>query len=154
MNRCQPPLACPRPFRRVALSAALCAVATGVGCAGGAAPEVSPSEIPVLEARLSESPNDGDLILRYSAALFSAGQCDSATAVARRGIAAKPSKALGPLVVGQCLEAADAYDDAIGVYGAYLASYPERPGSGAVRARQNLARRERALVTARQALAQ
>jgi tetratricopeptide (TPR) repeat protein len=128
--------------------------ATGAGCAGGVAPEVSPSEIPVLEARLEESPNDGDLVLRYSAALYSAGQCDSATAVARRGMAMAPSKALGPLVAGQCLEAGEDYDGAIQVYQSYLASYPEARGSGAVRARENLARRERALTTARQALAQ
>ena len=143
-----------RRLDRVTLSAVVAVAAVGAGCAGGVAPEVSPSEIPVLEARLAEAPNDGDLLLRYSAALYSAGQCDSATVIARRGMAVQPSKALGPLIVGQCMEAAEAYDDAVGVYQGFLASYPDARGSGAVRARETVARRDRALVTARQALAQ
>ncbi len=153
MSHRQFPLAHQRRRNRAALGAAFSVVLVGVGCAGGVAPEVSPSEIPALEARLEETPNDGDLVLRYSAALYSAGQCDSATAVARGGIALAPSKALGPLVVGQCLEAGDDYDGAVQVYESYLASYPEERGSGAVRARESLARHERALATARQALA-
>jgi tetratricopeptide (TPR) repeat protein len=69
-------------------------------------------------------------------------------------MAIAPSKALGPLVVGQCLESGEDYDGAVRVYQSYLASYPEERGSGSVRAREHLARRERAVATARQALAQ
>jgi tetratricopeptide (TPR) repeat protein len=154
MNQRRLPFTRTRRLHRVALGAALSVVVTGAGCAGGVASEVSPDEIPVLEARLTEAPNDGDLVLRYSAALFAAGQCDSAMAVARRGMMLEPDKALGPLVVGQCLEGSEAYDEAVGVYEAYLAAYPEHRGSGAVRARQHVARRQRAVVTARRALAQ
>jgi tetratricopeptide (TPR) repeat protein len=123
------------------------------GCAPAGPAEVSPNEIPALERRLAEAPNDGDALLRYSAALYAAGRCDSALVVARRGIAAKPQDALGPLVTGQCLERERQFGDALEVYGVYLTSNADRPGAAAVQARQQSARRQLAVATARDALA-
>ncbi len=129
------------------------ASAAALGCAPGAAPEVSPNEIPALERQLAANPDDGDLLLRYAAALYAGERCDSAQAIARRGMAAEPDKALGPLVLGQCLEHAGAPDEAVAVYDAFLAANPDRPGSAAVRARLSIVRRERAVAAARSALA-
>lgn len=120
---------------------------------GGRVTEVSPEDIPDLEARLTEHPDNPDLVLRYSAALFAAGQCDSARVVALRGVQLKPSDALGPLVLGQCFERADEYDQAIAVYREYVAQHPDQRGADAVRAREMLALRGRATARARQALA-
>jgi tetratricopeptide (TPR) repeat protein len=107
----------------------------------------------VLEQRLAVSPDDGDLLLRYAAALYSAGRCDSAVVVARRGMAIEPGDALGPLVSGQCLQQAGELDAAVATYDEYLAAYPNERGAASVRARLSIARRERALARARQALA-
>ncbi len=130
---------------------ALCA-ALVVGCGLGHVSEVSPSEIPALERRLTESPRDGSLLLRYAAALFAAERCDSAVAVARSGTALRPEDALGPLVIGQCLEQRGDYDRAIGVYRRYLDDHADERGARAVSAREMLALRGRATARARAAL--
>ena len=62
-----------RPSRSVLV---VVVAAACFGCAAGRVREVSPNEIPDLERRLSEDPNNGPVLLRYAAALFSAGQCD------------------------------------------------------------------------------
>ena len=87
-------------------------------CIPGGASEVSPQEIPDLEAQIADKPNDGKLLLRYGAALFAAGRCDSATVISRRGGDLRPADALGPLVIGQCLEQSGDYDQAIATYAA------------------------------------
>lgn len=122
-------------------------------CGGGPA-AVSPNEIPELEARLADNPEDGDVLLRYAAALFSASRCDTASVVAARGAQAKPRSALAPLVLGQCFEQANDFDQAVGVYAAFLKTFPEERGADAVRARQMLALRARATLRAQNALAQ
>ncbi len=128
-------------------------VLTGVwGCAPRAAQHVSPEEIPQLQNRLATHPNDGDAMLRYAAALYAADRCDTATVVARAAMVREPERALGPLVVGRCMEQAREYDQALAVYAGYLERHPDRAGSPSVRARQSIARRDRALANARQAL--
>jgi tetratricopeptide (TPR) repeat protein len=122
-------------------------------CLPGGTSEVSPQEIPDLQAQLESRPNDGKLLLRYGAALFAAGRCDSAMTVARRGSELRSSDALGPLVVGQCLEQAGDYDDAIAMYAAFTADHGDARGVAAVRAREMLARRDRSTAVAREALA-
>lgn len=126
---------------------------TFVACGTGRVQEISPSEIPELEQRLVDEPNNADVMLRYAAALFSAQRCDSATVVARAGARLKPRDALGPLVIGQCLEQAGDYEQAIAVYGSYRASHKNEPGAAAVGAREMLAARARATEQARAALA-
>jgi tetratricopeptide (TPR) repeat protein len=123
-----------------------------VACAAPPAP-VSPAEISVLAARVAREPGNGELVLRYAAALHAGGRCDSATAVARRGMVLAPANALGPLVVGQCLERAEQFDDAVVTYRAFLARYPASRGIAAVRSRELLASRDAASRYARQALA-
>ena len=131
---------------------ALCA-GLAVGCGLGRVSEVSPEEIPALEQRLTENPGDGALLLRYSAALFSAEQYDSAMVVARAGMTRRPKDALGPLVLGQCLEQGENYDQAIDVYRRYLSAHSGERGAAAVSSREMFAIRGRATAQAREALA-
>jgi hypothetical protein len=73
--------------------------------------------------------------------------------VARRGMVLQPASAVGPLVVGQCLERADRPDEAVNVYRAFLSRNPDARGVGAVRSRELLASRAAATAQARSALA-
>ncbi len=121
------------------------------GCA--TAPlSVSPSEIPALEARLSANPGDVETRLRYSAALFAAGDCAHARPSAEQVLRARPRSEVGTLVVGQCLEQDGRFDDAIATYRKYGEAFPDERGVDAVRAREFLATRARARALAREAL--
>ncbi len=133
--------------------AALALVVIASACFPGGASEVSPQEIPELAAQIADKPNDGRLLLRFGAALFAAGRCDSATVVSRRGGDLRPGDALGPLVIGQCLEQSGDHDRAIATYAAFVAAHADARGTPAVRAREMLARRARSTTLARDALA-
>jgi tetratricopeptide (TPR) repeat protein len=122
-------------------------------CGGTRATQVSPNEIPDLESRLQSEPGNGQVLLRYSAALFSADRCDDAVVAARRGMAVRPGDALGPLVLGQCLEADGDFTGAVDTYDAFANDYPEARGVAAVRSRSMLARRSGATQQARAAIA-
>lgn len=122
-----------------------------LGCAPRPQP-VSPADVEELAARAEREPTNGAVQLRYAAALRSADRCDDALVAARRGMSLAPSDALGPLVVGQCQEAAGSYDDAVATYRTFLAASPDGRGSSAVRARELLATREAANAAARDAL--
>ncbi len=144
------------PSRPVAQRAVWCLLlATGAAaCAGRGPAEVSPQEAPGLAARLQQDPNNGALLSRYAQALLAAGNNDSAQAVGRRAMAARPADAVPVLVVGQALERGGQYDPAIALYDAYLAGNGNGSGAPAVRARQLLARRDQASALARRALLQ
>ena len=135
------------------LGVALVLAAASAACAGGRFAEVAPDEVPALRARVSQEPNNGDLVLRLSAALFAAGRCDTAMTVARSGITLAPANAVGPLVLGQCLEQAGRPADAGAVYRGFIAGHADARGVGAVRAREMLAARDAAQLEAREALA-
>jgi len=121
------------------------------GCA--TAPRaVSPSEIPVLEARLTANPRDAEARMRYSAALFSAGDCERALPSAEEALNALPRSEVGTLIVGQCLEGAGRFDEALAKYRSYYGAYPDAPGAEAVRAREAIAARARARALVREAL--
>lgn len=121
-------------------------------CAAPPAP-VSPAEISALAGRVAREPGNGDLMLRYAAALLAAERCDTATTVARRGMRLAPLNAVGPLVVGQCLERGERHGEAVTVYRAFLAGHPAGKGVAAVRARELLASRTASVQQARAALA-
>ena len=126
---------------------------TLAGCRFGGVSAVSPEEIPELENRLAEDPNNGQLLLRYAAALFSADRCDTASVVARLGAVSSPGDAVAPMVIGQCLERDADFGPAINEYQSFLANYPDAKGAQAVRGRLQIARRMEANEFARQALA-
>ena len=119
------------------------------GCAGQRPIEVSPSEIPALEEHIAEHPNDGIALLRYAAALYAGDRCDSATVVARLGMVHEPADALGPLVLGRCLQSEGDFEQALDVYGTYLAEHADSRGAAVIRAQETIARRELATDRAR-----
>lgn len=124
----------------------------GAGCAGRRVAEVSPAEIPGLEAALARNPQNGPLRARYAAALFAAGRCEEAVSEARRARSLVPEDAVSVLVIGQCSERAGNYEEALAEYRAYLSAFPEARGSAAVRAREMLAFRAYSTQLARLAL--
>jgi len=135
------------PRAVVAVSASLI-----LACGTGRVSEVSPAEIPVLQEQLGEDPDNGTLLLRYAAALFAAERCDTAIVVARKGATSRPKDALGPLIVGQCLEQGGDYGRAIGTYQAYLRDHGDERGAASVRAREMFALRAQATEQARIAI--
>ena len=144
-----------RRIKRIPLRTVLMVVITSsstAACSTVHVSEVSPSEIPMLEQRLAQEPNDASSLLRYAAALYAAERCDTAMVVARNGMRRQPANAVGPLVVGQCLEASGEYDEAISVYRSYLAEHGDQRGAAAVGARELLAVRAKATADARAAL--
>ncbi|GIW51843.1 MAG: hypothetical protein KatS3mg081_1198 [Gemmatimonadales bacterium] len=139
--------------QRLSLTGLLAGViCTGVACAGRRVAEVSPAEIPEIEAALARNPENGPLRARYAAALFAADRCEQAVAEARRARTLVPQDAVAVLVIGQCLERAGNYEQALSEYRSYLTAFPEARGSAAVRAREMLAFRAYSTQLARLAL--
>ena len=88
-----------------------------------------------------------------AATLAAAGRCDTAVVVATAAQALAPGDVRGPLVLGGCQEQAGRFDDAIATYNAFAAAHPGARGVAALRAKAQLALRNAAEQTARQALA-
>jgi len=131
----------------------LAAVAGGALVACSTPPAaVSPAQIPELAQRVAREPQNGPLLLRYAAALAAADRCDTAVTVARGGMRLAPDDAVGPLIVGRCLQQHDSLGAAIGVYDAFLARHPQARGHSSVAAQRLLAVRQQATETARREL--
>lgn len=139
----------PRPARGVPLLLGTCLLAA---CMGQRPREVSPAEIPDLEARLQREPDNAALRVRYAAALFADNRCDQATTEAQRVQQQRPADAVAVLVVGQCAEKAQRYEDALTTYRTFLTQHAEAPGASAIRARAQLALRSYSTQLARVAL--
>jgi tetratricopeptide (TPR) repeat protein len=130
-----------------------CCCAGGLAaCLPGKPREAAPAEIPELAARLAREPDNAALRARYAAALFAADQCEQATEQAQLVRQRRPSDAVATLVIGQCAEKAQRYEDALAAYRGFLAEYGEARGSAAIRAREQLALRAFSLAQARLAL--
>jgi tetratricopeptide (TPR) repeat protein len=121
-------------------------------CLGQRPREVTPAEIPDLEARLQNEPDNAAMRSRYAAALFAADRCDQATAEAKRAEALRPADAVAAMVVGQCAEREGRYEDALSEYRTFLAQQAEARGAAAIRAREQSALRTYSTQRARQAL--
>lgn len=142
-----------RFFRRLRSATVLAIGALTIpGCAT-APPPVTPSEIPSLEARLRTDPQDAEIRIRYSAALFASGDCERARPAAEEALKVRPRSDVGTLIVGQCFEKAGRYDEALATYRRFYETYPDARGVEAVRAREVIAARAHAHVLVRQALA-
>ncbi len=139
----------PRPARRVIVLLGTCLLAA---CLGQRPREVSPAEIPDLEARLQREPDNAALRSRYAAALFAADRCDQATTEARRAEGLRPADAVSAMVIGQCAEKAQRYEDALAEYRTFLVQHGDVRGSAAIRAREQMALRTYSNQRARQAL--
>lgn len=121
-------------------------------CAGQRPREVSPAEIPDLQARLQREPENAALRTRYAAALFANNQCDQAIPEARRLQQQRPADAVAVLVIGQCAEKAEQYESALTTYRGFISQHAEAKGAAAIRAREQLALRAYSNQRARLAL--
>jgi len=125
-----------------------------VACARAPQPAaVTPADVPALTSQAQQQPQNPTIQFRLGAALAAAGRCDTASVVARAGLALEPGNVLGPLVLGACREQADRYDEAVAIYSDFAAQHPNARGVAALRAKAQLALRAAAERAARQALA-
>src|SRR5207249_10694967 len=136
-----------RPLRLLLLGAA-------VACARAPQPAaVTPADVPALTSQAQQQPQNPTIQFRLGAALAAAGRCDTASVVARAGLALEPDNVIGPLVLGACREQADRFDEAVAIYTDFAAQHPNARGVAALRAKAQLALRAAAERAARQALA-
>jgi len=124
----------------------------GLACAGGRPAPVTPAEIPALQARARQQPNDAQIRFRLAAALLAASRCDTAVVVARSGQLLAPADPLAPMIIGGCQEKDGRYDLAFATYTDYARQYPQARGVAAVRGAAQLALRTQATQTARLAM--
>ncbi len=122
-------------------------------CASFGGASVGPQDVPDLEARAQREPTNGRVQLELGAALAAAGRCDGAVAAAQRGRDLLPADPAGPLIIGQCLEDAGSYDQALALYAQYLDEHGETDGAAVVRGRRRIALQRQAEALARAALA-
>src|SRR6266566_4709225 len=100
---------------------------------------VTPADVPALTSQAQQQPQNPTIQFRLGAALAAAGRCDTASVVARAGLALEPDNVLGPLVLGACRERADRYDEAVAIYGDFAAQHPNARGVAALRGEAELA---------------
>ena len=123
-----------------------------LGCVSLAPAPATPEEIPSLQQRALAEPGNGNIHLRLGAALLAAGRCDEAMAAAERGLALLPNDPVGPLVMGQCLEEAQRFEEALALYSDFIEANRDAPGVAAVEGRRVIALRRQAEVVARSAI--
>lgn len=125
-----------------------------MACASGPRPgNVTPAEIPLLEAQAARQPTNSQIRFRLASGLQAAGRCDSAVVVALSAQRLAPGDPLGPMVIGACQEKAGRYDLAHATYSDFASRHPRARGVAAVRAMAQLALRAQATQTAKLALA-
>lgn len=125
-----------------------------VACAGGPRPgNVTPAEIPLLEAQAARQPTNSQIRFRLASGLHAADRCDSAVVVALSAQRLAPADPLGAMVIGACQEKGGRYDLAHATYSDFASRHPRARGVAAVRAMAQLALRAQATQTAKLALA-
>jgi tetratricopeptide (TPR) repeat protein len=124
-----------------------------LACGGRRPAPVTPAEIPALQAKAQQHPNDAQIRFRLAAALLAAGRCDTATVVARSGQILAPGEPFAAMIIGGCQEKEGRLDLAYATYTDYTRQYPQARGVGAVRGAAQLALRAQATQNARLAMA-
>ena len=124
-------------WSRTALAAWVLLAASG--CATLGPRPVGPEDIPSLQDRAAQDPEDGEVHFLLGAALAAADRCDEAVVSARRGRAIQPADATGPLIIGECLESAGDYEEALNLYAQFLFEHGDTPGAQAVEGRRVIA---------------
>ncbi len=125
-----------------------------MACAGGPRPgNVTPAEIPLLEAQAARQPTNSQIRFRLASGLQAADRCDSAVVVALSAQRLAPADPLGAMVIGACQEKGGRYDLAHATYSDFASRHPRARGVAAVRALAQLALRAQATQTAKLALA-
>lgn len=136
-------------LRRVLIVGVLLAAS---GCATLGPKTVGPEDITDLQGRAAREPEDGEVQFLLGAALAAADRCDEAIVSARRGRALLPADATGPLIIGQCLENAGEYEEALNLYAQFLFDHGDSPGAQAVEGRRVIALQGQARSMARAAV--
>lgn len=109
------------------------------GCASLGPPVLGPQDVPALEQKAAREPNNGRVHLELAAALAASDRCDDAVVAAERGRLLTPADPLGPLVMGECFEAAGLFDRALTLYARFLSQHGGVPGAAAVEGRRAIA---------------
>ena len=109
------------------------------GCATLGPRPVGPEDIPALQQRAAREPDNGQAHLLLGAALAAADRCDEAVISTRRGRSLLPADPTGPLIIGQCLEEAGDYEEALNLYAQFLFEHGDTPGAQAVEGRRIIA---------------
>ncbi|HKR56947.1 MAG TPA: tetratricopeptide repeat protein, partial [Gemmatimonadales bacterium] len=116
------PILTSRPLRRVFGPAVL---ALAGACAGApAAPPPAPADIPALEARQAQSPDDPAANLRLGEAYYSAKRYGDARAALGRTLLHQPDNAEAQIYLGYTYEGLGAFDSARTTYTRLAASNP------------------------------
>ncbi|MFH1765565.1 MAG: CsgG/HfaB family protein [Gemmatimonadota bacterium] len=122
------------------------------GCATLGPRPVGTEDIPSLQERAAREPANGEVHLLLGAALAADDRCDEAVTSARRGRALRPEDPIGPLIIGECLEEAGEYDQALNLYAQFLFEQGDAPGAQAVEGRRTIALQLKARAMARDAV--
>ena len=124
------------------------------GCGAGSAtlPVPGPAEIPGLESRMVEAPDDVDTGLLLAAGYREAGRLDEARALVASLREVAPDDPGLTLMAGFLAEDVGAYGDAVEAYRGFLASAPDDPLRASVEARLQAARVEALRADVRAAL--
>jgi TolB-like protein len=138
--------------RRVFGLASLLAVGA---CAGGApvSQAPAPADIPALEARRAQAPDDPAVNLRLAEAYYSAQRYGDARAMLGRTLVHQPDNAEGRIYLGYTYEGLGQFDSARAVYTGLEASKPSGPVRRLLAGRLALVAQHQLIYDARQALA-
>ena len=125
------------------------------GCAGApAAPPPAPADIPALEARRAQSPDDPAATLRLGEAYYSAKRYGDARAALGRTLLHQPGNAEAQIYLGYTYEGLGQFDSARTVYTQLDATKPSGPVRKLLSGRLALVAQHQLIYEARQALAQ
>lgn len=132
---------------------ALCLLASATGCAGASGPpRPTPEQIPALESRVEDRPQDADALARLGAAYLEAGRAEQARRVLERARAASPGHGPTVFFLGLTYEELERYGEAGEVYSSYLESGGDPPLGEEVRNRLRLVRRNELAASVRDVL--
>ena len=138
--------------RRRALGlAGLLAAGACAGAPGPAAP--SPADIPALEARRAQSPDDPAANLRLGEAYYSAQRYPDARQALARTLLHEPGNAEAQVYLGYTYEGLGQFDSARAVYQRLEAAKPSGAAGRLLQGRLTLVERHQMIYDARQALA-
>lgn len=141
-----------RRYRRVP---GLAVLALAGACAGApAAPPPAPADIPALEARQAQSPDDPAVNLRLGEAYYSAKRYGDARAALGRTLLHQPDNAEAQVYLGYTFEGLGQFDSARATYTGLAASNPPNAVKKLLDGRLALVAQHQLVYEARQALAQ
>lgn len=133
----------------------LAALALAGACAGApVAPPPAPADIPALEARRAQSPDDPAANLRLGEAYYSAKRYDDARAALGRTLLHQPGNAEAQIYLGYTYEGLGQFDSARVTYTRLSASNPPAAVKKQLNGRLALVAQHQLVYEARQALAQ